>query len=295
MSKILLVGSSGFLGNYIFDFLLNGNHKVDTLNRTKGDYMIDLSNPFNLGVKYDIVIHCAGLAHVSDDLNLSLFHQINVIGTQNLLNSFSQNLLPSKLVFISSVAVYGRSNGNLISESAELGATDKYGESKINAEKIILDWGLKNNVKITILRLPLVVGKNPPGNLKAMISGIKKGYFFNINKGVASKSMVLALDVARYILIVAEIGGIYNLTDRLHPTFKQLSNKIQREYGGFAFFSIPSYFASVISFCLRLVGLNKILNKDKIRKMCNDLTFDDTKAVKMFNWEPASVIDSKWD
>lgn len=53
---------------------------------------------------------------------------------------------PKAFIFISSVAVYGRENGINISEDAPLLAKDPYGLSKIQAEKLVLDWCVRNNV-----------------------------------------------------------------------------------------------------------------------------------------------------
>jgi hypothetical protein len=61
----------------------------------------------------------------------------------------------------------------------------------------------KNNVICTILRLPLIVGENPPGNLGNMIKSIKKRHFFLIKNNNSQKSMVLAKDVANYIPIIS--------------------------------------------------------------------------------------------
>ena len=87
--------------------------------------------------------------------------------------------------------------GELVTENDELLAKDAYGLSKILAEKLIQEWCKKNKVVCTILRLPLVVGYNPPGNLGAMIKSIKSGFYLNIAGGKVKKSMVLASDVAK--------------------------------------------------------------------------------------------------
>jgi len=81
----------------------------------------------------------------------------------------------------------------------------------------------------TILRLPLVVGLNPPGNLGAMIKGIRIGFCFNIADFSAKKSMALAKDVAQFIPRIALIGGFYNLTDGIHPNFYDLSHPIAKK------------------------------------------------------------------
>ena len=68
----------------------------------------------------------------------------------------------------------------MYSENSDLLAKDPYGRSKIEAEAMIIEWAQKHAVKFLILRLPLIAGINPPGNLGSMINGIKKGFYFNI-------------------------------------------------------------------------------------------------------------------
>ena len=74
------------------------------------------------------------------------------------------------------------------------------------------------------MRLPLVVGSNPPGNLGKMINGIKRGTYFSIGGGKARKCMVLAEDVAKLITECPDVSGIYNLTDGKNPCFKELDS-----------------------------------------------------------------------
>jgi nucleoside-diphosphate-sugar epimerase len=128
----------------------------------------------------------------------SEFFNVNVIGTSNFLESLSVSI-PKQFVFISSVSVYGLIEGENIDESHPLLALDPYGKSKIEAEKLVKEWCKERNVICTILRLPLVVGVNPPGNLGTMLRAIKNGYYFNIAGGNANKSMVLASDISKFL------------------------------------------------------------------------------------------------
>jgi nucleoside-diphosphate-sugar epimerase len=283
--KILLTGASGFLGNIIKTELEKDNI-VYTLGRKNADFKFDLSRD-NILFKdlFDVVILCAGIIKSESK---SDYYNINVVGTQRLLDGFSLNLLPAKLVFISSVSIYGiLEDENLTSES---NTNDLYAKSKLKAEKIIQEWCNKRNVICTILRLPLVVGNNPPGNLGAMIKGIQKGYYFNIGGGTAKKSMVLAEDVAKIIIEVAKIGGTYNLTDGYHPTFAEIANNISFQLGKGRPPNIPLWLARIIAKFGDLLGSKAPLNTNKLMKITSDLTFDDTKAREAFGWNPTPVL-----
>ena len=285
-TKILLTGSSGFLGNLIAYH--NSENIILTLNRSKGNFICDLGISIpNFNSDFDIVIHNAGKAHSipkTEEEKLSFF-QVNIQGTKNLLEGL-ETKIPKQFVFISSVSVYGLEYGKNIHEITTLKAKDPYGLSKIQAEQVILDWCNRHNVICTILRLPLLVGKNPPGNLGAMIKAIQKGYYFNIGGGNAKKSMVLAEDVARFIPIIAPVGGTYNLTDGVHPSFSDLSNAIANK----KIKNLPLFIAKIIGYLGDLLGEKAPINSLKIKKITSNLTFDDSKA-RSLGWKSQSVLE----
>ncbi|WPO79517.1 NAD-dependent epimerase/dehydratase family protein [Flavobacterium sp. KACC 22761] len=290
--KILLTGASGFLGQEIFKKF--SNEDITCLSRSTGDIQVSLENEIpNFEKKFELVIHSAGKAHVvpKTENEKKAFHDINVIGTQNLLMGLERSFIPEKFVFISSVSVYGREVGININENDLLNAKDPYGISKIEAEKLITTWCDQNNVVCTILRLPLLVGKNPPGNLGAMLKAINKGYYFNIGGGIARKSMVLTKDVASFIRKVSPVGGVYNLTDGNHPSFCELShiiakNKVKRKPH-----NVSLFLAKLIGKIGDVLGDKAPLNTFKVKKITTDLTFDDSKARNELNWNPQSVLD----
>ena len=289
---ILLTGANGFLGS-IFLKNLHIDYNVKTLSKSAGDYIVKLDQfipAFN--ETYNIVVHLAGLAHSksNNQIENELFQKVNVGGTLNLLKGLTKSGIPKHFVFISSVSVYGLDSGAGIDEKTKLKATNPYGLSKIQAEELVLEWCKKNNVICTILRLPLLVGNCPPGNLGAMIKGIQKGYYFNIAGGRAQKSMVLASDVAQCILKVSQIGGIYNLTDGYHPTFNELSRTISLQLGRKFVPNMPLLFAKILAKIGDLIGDKFPLNSNKLVKIMAPLTFDDTKARKAFGWNPTPVL-----
>ena len=286
----MLTGSNGFLGKYLINNL--PANIIKTLNRGASDYKVDLSiNIPTFTDNFAIVIHNAGKAHIipKSKEEIAAFYNVNVIGTQNLLKGLKNNL-PKQFVLISSVSVYGLIEGENIAENAALLANDPYGKSKIEAEFIVKKWCEEYNVTCTILRLPLVVGANPPGNLGSMIQGIKKGYYFNIAGGNAKKSMVLASDIAKVILKAAEVGGTYNLTDGMHPTFNELSKSISRNLDKSFVPNMPLFIANLLAKIGDIFGNAFPINTNKLSKITSTLTFDDAKARMAFGWKPAPVL-----
>lgn len=291
--KILITGATGFLGVAIGNILQKDN-VLFRLSRSNNDYNFDLQNNVpEFNDQFEIVIHAAGKAHSIPKtiLDIQDFFNINFNGTTNLLIGLENSKLPKRFVFISSVAVYGVEIGNDINEEYPLLAKDPYGLSKIQAEQLVLEWCDSNNVICTILRLPLLVGENPPGNLGAMIKAVQKSYYFNIAGGKARKSMVLAEDVSKIIIKASEIGGIYNLTDGYHPNFYELSHAVGKQFGKSRIFNLPFFVAKTIALVGDAIGTKFPLDSNKLRKITSDLTFDDSKARQFLGWNPSKVLD----
>jgi len=290
--EILVTGHNGFLGKSIIKEL-GSNYNLISLARTSGDYKVSLEKEIpEFNQKFDLVIHVAGKAHSipSTLIEEKEFFDVNVLGAHNLLQGLTKVGMPKEFVLISSVSVYGQVSVNAINETHALEAKDPYGLSKIESEILVSNWCEKNNVICTILRLPLVVDKNPPGNLGAMLRAINKGYYFNIGGGKARKSMVLAQDVASFIQKVAPVGGIYNLTDSFHPSFNELSKVISQNAGKRHPLNMSLTVAKFLAKSGDFLGNKAPINSLKIKKMTSDLTFDDTKARELLGWNPQNVL-----
>ncbi len=289
--NILLTGASGFLGHILHSALRN--NVVYTLGRHNSSITADISVSVTQNLpKCDLVIHAAGKAHVvpRNSQEEDAFFTVNVQGTKNLLNALKKSFLPKNFVFISSVAVYGINEGVLINEEQPLNAMDSYGISKIQAESIIQQWCKEHGIICTILRLPLVVGPNPPGNLGRMINAIKKGYYCNIGGGHARKSMVLANDISKILCTLNLKGGIYNLTDGYHPSINEMAHCIALQIGIKKIINMPYWFAKIIAQMTNLLGQRGPINNNKLTKIVNTLTFDDSKARRELGWLPTPVL-----
>lgn len=291
--NILLTGSNGFLGKIIIKTLEQKNQFI-TLSRNSGEYQVCLDKQIpNFCHPFEMVIHSAGKAHSvpKTESEKIEFHKVNVIGTENLLKGLEISGVPEKFVFISSVSVYGQESGININEEHPLQAKDPYGLSKIEAEVLVTEWCKKHNVVCTILRLPLLVGQNPPGNLGAMIKAIDKGYYFNIEGGKARKSMAVAQDVADFLPIVGPVGGIYNLTDGVHPDFLELSSFISKQKNKRNPLNMPFFVAKLMGIVGDLLGNKAPINSSKLKKITSDLTFDDSRAREVAGWKSQGVLE----
>ena len=295
MEVALLTGGSGFLRKHIVS-KLSSQYIIHTLGRQKNNiYSVDLSTQIpELVANYDVVIHAAAKVHElpvnkKDEAD---FFAVNETGTRHLCEAFDRAAkYPKQFVFISTVAVYGLETGLLINESAPLKGTSPYAKSKINAELFLKDWCVRNNIILTIFRLPLVVAPDPPGNLGDMILAIKQNRYFNIGKGDAKRSMVLAEDVAAIIPSAAAVGGTYNLTDGANPTIAEIAEMIAKQLKRKPIKTIPYWLAKLFAYVGNVLGNYAPLNMPQLRKLTASLTFNDSKARQAFGWNPKRVID----
>ena len=293
--KLLFTGSSGFLGLQIKP-ILDSWYDITTLGLTEGDNLkLNLSNEIPiLNCPFDIVLHAAGKAHYipNNIKEEGEFFKVNFQGTKNLCRAFEKSKIPKAIIFISTVAVYGLETGANIEENSILNGSSPYALSKIQTEEYLKEWCLKNNVTLGILRPSLIAGKNPPGNLGAMINGIKTGKYLSIGNGSARKSILMAEDIARIIPKLAEVGGIYNICDNHHPSFAELEALIAKQMNKKAPQSIPFWAAKGLAFVGDLIGHKFPLNSSKLDKIVKPLTFSNEKAKRELDWEPLDVLQN---
>lgn len=112
-----------------------------------------------VSINQDVVIHLAALIPPLADEKPKLAYQINVEGTQNLIDALEKNSPNSFFLYSSSISVYGdRIKHPYIKVTDPLipSKGDEYGLTKISAEKIIQE----SKLKWSIFRLAAIMGKH---------------------------------------------------------------------------------------------------------------------------------------
>ena len=290
---LLFTGASGFLGNNIIH-LLNGTYNIISVGLSPQDnYLVDIATDIpTFTDAFDVVFHAAGKAHSvpKTEAEKRLFFDVNLQGTKNLCTALERSGIPKAFIFISTVAVYGCDSGENITEEYPLSGTTPYALSKIKAEKYLEEWCAMYNVKLSILRPSLIVGPNPPGNLGAMIHGIKSGKYVSIAGGKAKKSVLMVQDIANLIPLLIEKGGTYNVCDSYQPSFRELELVVCRQLNKKRPLSIPYWFAKTMAIVGDYLGERAPINSLKLRKITHSLTFSNEKAMRELGWKPMNVL-----
>ena len=293
MEKLLFTGGTGFLGKNVMPILIQ-KYEVSTCGITPDDMIkANLAKEVPaMPERYDVVLHACGKAHIvpKTEAEKQAFYDVNYQGTINLCSALEIVGVPKALVFISTVAVYGCEYGDLITEDHPLEGDSPYAESKIMAENYLTKWCSRNGVKLAILRPSLLAGKNAPGNLGAMVNGIKKGYYMNIAGGKVVKSILMAEDIDRLVPLLEEQGGVDNVCDTRQPSFGEISMSVAQQLGKGKPLNIPYWMAWCMAKVGDLLGSKAPINSYKLEKMTKSLTFSNEKARKELGWEPLDVL-----
>ena len=292
MQNLLFTGASGFLGKHAKP-ILDKSYKVTTIGITDADMIrADFVNGVpELSEKYDIVLHAAGKAHVypKNEEERKAFYDVNLTGTINLCDALEKVGTPKSIIFISTSGVYGLENGKDVTEDYPLLGEEPYQKSKILAELYLQEWAVKNGVILTILRPSLLAGKDAPGNLGAMVKGIRTGMYLRIAGGKAKKSLLMAEDIAHLVTLSKDKGGIYNVCDSYHPSFRELEESIAKQLSKPEPLNIPYWIARCLAFIGDVISAFPI-NSRRLLKITTSDTLCNEKARRELGWKPLDVL-----
>lgn len=142
--KILITGTSGFVGSAIAADLKADGHEIHGISRTKSrpncvshDYNFDLTQPLVLNSSYDVVIHCAALS--SPWAHPHAYFKANVTATKNVIDFCNKNPA-TQLIFISSSSVHYENKDQFdLNEKSTLPITfvNEYAKTKKMSEDLV--------------------------------------------------------------------------------------------------------------------------------------------------------------
>lgn len=285
-TTILLTGATGMIGSYILREF--ADCQVTTLGRSAdNDIRVDLSASIpSLSRRFDLVVHCAG---TTDEATAD---KVNRIGTLNLLSSL-ESQPPRHFVFISSLSVYGKTEGTDIDEQSMTLPVTEYGRSKLDAERAIKAWCDCRNVVLTILRPALTFGNGITGKAAEMFDAIHSGRYFHIRGNQARRSLVMADDVAKACRLTYQEGGVYNVTDGLTPTVIELADAMAAHSGkDKRIIYCPLKLAKLCAKIGDIIPpLGRMLNSDKLSILTSTLTFSNARLIEKTGLQPHNTID----
>ncbi|MDN5114341.1 NAD-dependent epimerase/dehydratase family protein [Aliarcobacter butzleri] len=205
MNKFLITGSNGYLGSSFIDQFENKYlfEKFSLLNQKIEDINFD---------NIDIVLHCAALVHQKVEHSYEKYYEINVKYPIKLAKIAKQNAV-KQFVFISTIAVYGEDKEKL-DENTICNPITPYGKSKLEAEKELLKLN-DDNFIVSIIRPPMIYGKNAPGNIDSLVKLVKKLPIIPLGKIENKRSFISIQNLCHLVdeIITQEKQGIFLACD----------------------------------------------------------------------------------
>ena len=317
-SKILVTGSTGFLGGRIVSKLLGKGGiylrcfarpgvrigELELLKEKCPNARIELFLGNLVNQKHvqeavkdiNIIYHCAAAKNGP----IASMYLNTVIGTKNLLEAVAKTNCVRRFVHISSFAVYGTANlprGAVVNEGTPLETNlkkrdDAYTYTKLKQEKLVWEYGEKHDLPVVVLRPGVVYG--PGGDETSRRVGLELfGYFLNIGK-----NNILPLsyvdNCADAVILAGTVpnieGEVFNLHDSDLITcdeFLRLYKKRVRKMKCIGMpYSIFWLFSWLVDRYSRYSKgqIPRALNPYKTASIWKGNRFDNSKIIKTLGW-----------
>ena len=295
MSKnLLVIGGSGFVGTRLLNILYD-KYTLSNLDKklsleypeiTEIGDIKEIGQNKNIYYNKNTVVLLAA-EHRDDVLPISLYYEVNVQGTRNVLDEMDINGI-TNIIFTSSVAVYGLNKKNP-DEQHSADPFNHYGISKWQAEEVLRDWYLKDIKKrsLTILRPTVIFGERNRGNVFNLLKQIASGRFLMVGSGKNKKSMAYVGNVVAFIKHCIETQNpgyrIFNYVDGPDLNMNELVSQVEISLSK----KIPAlhlpywvgYFGgSCLDILSKLTKSKFSISAVRVRKFCATTQFDATKA-----------------
>lgn len=229
--KALVTGATGCIGSHLAEELIRQGHQVRALVRTSSN----LSEIEHLPLDFvygdvtekdavrravagvDVVFHTA--ARMNDWGPWKIFHEQNIAGTLNLLEASAAAKI-TRFVHTSSTGVTGLGALYSATEDAPYRPQGHYEQSKVESEKLVIRFCMKNHLSYTVVRPCWTLGPRARRHVPLMIEYLRGGKFKILGDGKNVLSFIDPRDTAVGMILAATApqadGQIYHLTNDRH-------------------------------------------------------------------------------
>ncbi|UAL47165.1 NAD-dependent epimerase/dehydratase family protein [Sutcliffiella horikoshii] len=256
MKKILVTGANSYIGTSFKSWVSQypNEYIVETLSVR--------DNRWKEGTfkEYDVIFHTAAIVHVKEN-NSDQYYKINRDLTIELAEKAKKEGV-KQFIFLSTMGVYGTETGHIKNTTVPVPKTP-YAKSKYEAEQL-LEKLRDHNFRISILRPPIVYGKNCPGNYSRLATLALKAPFFP--NTVNARSMIYIDNLSEFLrlLIKYEVDGLFFPQNKDYISSTKLVKSIADAHGK------PLRVTSIINWAI-ILGLKR---SETFRKVFGSLVYD---------------------
>lgn len=292
--KVCFVGASGFVGTRLIE-LVKDDFRIKNVDKQQSHFFPEVTELGDVRHQesmdaafagFDTVVLLAA-EHRDDVSPTSLYYDVNVQGTRNVLAAMNKNGVKN-IIFASSVAVYGLNKVNP-DESHPEDPFNHYGKSKWQAEEVLREWYQQapDERSLTIIRPTVIFGERNRGNVYNLLKQIAGGKFAMVGAGTNYKSMAYIGNIVEFIKYklsnVAAGYEVYNYVDKPDLNMNQLVAEVEKSLNQ----KIPSvhlpYAVGMLGgYCFDLLskvsGKKYAISSVRVKKFCATTQFDATKV-----------------
>lgn len=292
--KVCLIGASGFVGTRLIELVKN-DFKITNLDKNPSHFFNSLTNVGDIRdldfldtelAGFDCVVLLAA-EHRDDVSPTSLYYDVNVQGTRNVLAAMDKNGVKN-IIFTSSVAVYGLNKINP-SETHSEDPFNHYGKSKWQAEEILREWYAQDpeHKSLTIIRPTVIFGERNRGNVYNLLKQIASGKFAMVGTGNNYKSMAYVGNIVsfiKHIINTQKVGyEVYNYVDKPDLNMNQLVAEVENSLNKkIPSVHVPYPVGMLGGYCFdllsKITGKKYAISSVRVQKFCATTQFDATKV-----------------
>jgi nucleoside-diphosphate-sugar epimerase len=293
MADISIFGGAGFIGSALSKQMMAGQlgftifdlkASKEFCNRSEIQDIRD-QKELSLITLGDVVVNLAAV-HRDDVMDVNEYYSTNVKGARALCAACEERGV-SKIVFTSSVAVYGFAPSGT-GETGEINPFNEYGRTKALAEEVYRDWRDRDpvNRSLIIVRPTVVFGEGNRGNVYNLLNQINSGAFAMIGDGKNKKSMAYVENLAAFLVRCIESDkkyAVYNYVDTPDFTMNELVSlvrgKLRRKSS--VGVRIPKFIGLMAGYTadiLAKLGVKLPISSIRVKKFCASSEFSSAKA-----------------
>lgn len=280
--KIIITGSSGFVGLNLMSFLSQQRFELSPL-RLRSENVASLTAA---DLEADAIIHSGGIAHDLKGVRAEEDYQRdNTWLSIQLIDKFLRSNA-SDLIFISSVKALADTATEVIDERYKASPTTAYGVSKYKVEQYINALTLPKGKRIFILQPTLMYGAGCKGNLASLHKFVSKKMPYPFGAFSNRRSM---LNVKNLGFVIAELlkdrsipGDRFLVADDEPQSTSGLIHEIATAMDMKPrMINIPRF---VISALAKVGDVSFLpLNSSMLSKLVDDLIVDNSKIKKVLH------------
>ncbi len=307
--KVLVTGATGFVGGHLVKRLINDGHSVRALVRRGRDIKGfdsrveivygDITDSHSLDDatrNADIVYHSAALvreAAVPD----SLFYEINVRGTENLLEaSFRHGI--KRFIHISTCGVHGDVRNPPATEDSPFNPEDIYQKTKIESERLVMDFR-KKGLPVVIIRPAGIYGPGDTRLLK-LFKLIKGRKFIMVGDGKTLFHLVYIDDLIDALILAGQVpdaeGEAFLIAGERYLSLNELTKIIADFFGVLQRkLHLPvlpiRLLAIAMEFTFKPLRIEPPLFRRRVDFFRKNRAFDISKAKRILGYRPGVDIE----